>query len=382
MSRHLRWLLWLLLLAAGSAWLVCALQPEPIAVKVGRVGPGLVEKTVANTRAGTIHPCRRARLSPSVGGQIARLVVKEGARVKQGDLLLELWNQDLGAELKLAEQQVLAAQATANAACYTAEVARREADRLSRMAKGITSEERIDQAETSAKARQADCEAARAQAGVSQARVGVALANLQRSRLLAPFDGVVAEVHGELSEFVTPSPPGIPTLPVVDLLDDRCFYVSAPIDEVDALGIRTGMPVRISLDAFGERSLHGRVRRIANYVLDLEKQARTLEVEAEFTDSGNGSELLAGYSADLEIILEQRAGVPRVPTEAVAAGNKVLLYEPDGQRLRQVPVQTGLSNWKFTEIVAGLKAGDLVVLSLDKEGVKDGARVRIEDETP
>jgi HlyD family secretion protein len=382
MSRHLRWLYWLLLLSAGVAWLVWALQPEPIAVKVTRVEPGLVEKTVANTRAGTINPCRRARLSPSVGGQIARLAVKEGARVKQGDLLLELWNQDLAAEMRLAEQQRAASTATANAVCYTAEVARREADRLSRMAKGITSEERIDQAETSAKARQADCEAARAQAGVSQARVGVNAANLQRTRLQAPFDGVVAEVHGELGEFVTPSPPGIPTLPVVDLLDDSCFYVSAPIDEVDAQGIRTGMTARISLDAFGERSLRGKVRRIACYVLDLEKQARTLEVEAEFSDPEGELGLLAGYSADLEIILEQRIGVLRVPTEAVTGGNQVLLFDPDSQRLRQATVKTGLSNWKYTEIVEGLTGGERVVLSLDKEGVKAGVRVRIEGEAP
>ena len=64
--------------------------------------------------------------------------------------------------------------------------------------------------------------------------------------LTAPFDGVVAEVNAELGEYVTPSPPGIPTPPAVDLIDDRCLYVTAPIDEVDAPEIRTGMPAPFS----------------------------------------------------------------------------------------------------------------------------------------
>ncbi|MDH3394352.1 MAG: biotin/lipoyl-binding protein [Desulfobulbaceae bacterium] len=70
-------------------------HPRAIEVVVQKVAHGTVEKVVANTRAGTLKACREANLSPGVGGQIARLEVREGDSVKQGQLLLELWNKDL-----------------------------------------------------------------------------------------------------------------------------------------------------------------------------------------------------------------------------------------------------------------------------------------------
>jgi HlyD family secretion protein len=378
MKRRLNGMIGLTLLALGGWWLSWQLTPKPIEIEIARVEKGLVERSVANTRAGAIKACRRARLTPSMGGQIAALYAKEGDRVMKNELLLELWNLDHKAEVMLAEQQINASDASAKAACFTAEEAQRDANRLTRLHRqGVASEEQTDQAGTIAKARQADCEAALSQVGVARAKHGVAQANLQRTQLFAPFEGVVAEVNGERNEYVTPSPPGIPTLPVFDLLDDACFYVSAPIDEVDAAGIKTGMPTRISLDAFGEKRFNGQVRRIACYVLDREKQARTVEVEAVFSDANDMLGLLAGYSADLEIILDQRPDGLRIPTEALQEGNRVLLYQPDSQTLVERQVTTGLSNWKFTEIRQGLQTGDQVVLSLDKEGVEAGARVRI-----
>ena len=77
-----------------------------------------------------------------------------------------------------------------------------------------------------------------------------ARAALDKTRLTAPFGGTVAEINGELGEFVTPSPIGVPTPPAVDLIDTTSLYVSAPIDEVDAPDIRADMAAHISLDAF------------------------------------------------------------------------------------------------------------------------------------
>lgn len=382
MGKHAKWLIWALILVAGVLWLRWVLRPDPVAVKVVKVELGLVERTVANTRAGSVKACRRAKLSPSVGGQIARLEIKEGERVSEGELLLELWNQDLVAEMGLAESQAVASEASAKAACLRADEARREADRKSRLQKsGAVSEETIDQALTQALTSGADCDAARAQARVSGARLGVAKANLERTRLRAPFDGVVAKINGELEEYVTPSPPGIATLPVVDLVDDACFYVAAPIDEVDAQGIKTGMAARISLDAFGDRRFEAQVRRIACYVLDVEKQARTVEVEAVFANGDDSLELLAGYSADLEIVLEKREGVLRLPTEAVQEGNKVLVFDPAESLLRERKIETGLSNWKYTQVVTGLTEGEQVVLPAGKGGLADGVPARIAEET-
>ena len=358
-------------LAVAATWIA---RPKPIRVAVAAVGRGPVVATVANTRAGTVDACNRARLAPPLGGQIAVLPVKKGDVVRKGDVLLELWNEDLRAQLALQKRDQVAAQARAREACVTAGVAAQEAARATKMrAQQLIAEEQADRAVGEADAKSAGCAAARESARVSQARVSVAQANIDRTILRAPFDGVIAEINGELGEFVTPSPVGVPTPPTVDVVDNSCLYISAPIDEVDAPAVRAGQRVQITLDAFPGRKFPGFVRRVAPYVLDTEKQARTVEIEAEI-ENPQASNLLPGYSADVEVILETRDNVLRIPTQALLDGQRVFVLDEVGGVLRQRQVTRGVANWEFTEILEGLAEGDLVVLSVDRDGVQDGAR--------
>jgi len=357
-------------------------RTKPVEVTVKSVGYGLVQDTVANTRAGTIKACRRAGISPSIGGQIASLPVKEGDEVKAGHVLMELWNDDLLAKLEQASSEAKAVKASARQACIMAEVARREASRLKRLKKdNLTSEEAADKADGEARAQQSACNAALAENEVSKARIKVVHAELERTRLKAPFAGIVAEVNGEVGEFVTPSPVGIPTPPTVDLVDVSCLYVSAPIDEVDAPEIRVGMSANISLDAMAGKLFEGRVRRIAPYVLELEKQARTVDVEVDFLCPENCQGMMPGYSADIEIVLDESEAALRIPTEAILEGNKVLLLTGD-EMLEEREISTGLSNWDWTEVTDGLAEGQEVVLSVEREGVGSGVPAVRDTQSP
>jgi len=361
--------------AAAAWWLT---RPKPVAVTVVTVARGPVSATVANTRAGTVDACQRARLSPALGGQIATLPVKNGDRVEKGALLLELWNEDTKAQVTLSERDARASRSLAREACVTADVSKRDADRLMRLhEQKLASEEAADQAQGKAEANAAACTAAQDAARVADARVDVARAQLDRTQLRAPFAGVIARVNGELGEFVTPSPVGIPTPPTVDLIDSSCLYVSAPIDEVDAPRVQAGLKARISLDAFPNQSFPGHVRRVAPYVVDVEKQARTVEIEAEFENPEKAG-LLAGYSADVEVVLDQRADVLRVPTSVILPNKTVYVLDPKTERLESRAVEVGIKNWEFSEIVKGLREGELVVSSVDRDGVRAGAAARPE----
>ena len=363
----------LVVVALAAGWFVS--RPEPLAVALVTAERGPVAATVANTRAGTVDACRRAGLSPALGGQIASLPVADGERVEAGALLLELWNADLKAELTLAERDARATQSRAREACVVAAVAKRDAERMTKLrADRLASEEAADQAQGRAESTAAACTAAEDATSVADARVDVTKAHLERTQLHAPFAGVIAEINGELGEFVTPSPVGIPTPPTVDLIDASCLYISAPIDEVDAPRVRAGLPARLSLDAFPGQTFPGHVRRVAPYVLDQEKQARTVEIEAEFDDPEKAG-LLAGYSADVEVILEERADTLRLPTSVILPDKTVFVFDAATGTIAARPVETGIANWEFTEIVAGLAAGDRVVSSIDRDGVVDGAAV-------
>src|SRR5664280_2520004 len=76
-------------------------RPKPIDVEIVRIEKGEVRATVSNTRVGTVKACRRAYLAPATGGQVAELHVREGDSVKQHQLLMEVWNKDLKAQVKL-----------------------------------------------------------------------------------------------------------------------------------------------------------------------------------------------------------------------------------------------------------------------------------------
>ncbi len=361
-------------LVAAAVWYWT--RPQPVPVVLQKIDRGRVEASVANTRAGTVEACERAKMAPPTGGQVASIAVREGDRVRARQVLLSLWNEDRKAEVKLAESELVASRAKTEEACALAESAAREAQRLLKLQKSrLVAEDQIDKAMSDAEARKAACRAGRATEQQSLARIDVARAALERTILRAPFAGVVAEVNAKLGEYVTPSPPGIPTLPAIDLVGEQCLYVSAPIDEVDAPAIRPGQPTRITLDAFAGRDFKGGVRRVAPYVLDLEKQARTVEVEATFTDPAETANLLPGYSADIEVILDAREDVLRVPTEAVLEGYRVLAYQADTQRLEERRFKPGLANWKYTEVLEGLREGERIVVSVEREGVAAGARV-------
>jgi HlyD family secretion protein len=112
-------------------------------------------------------------------------------------------------------------------------------------------------------------------------------------------------------------------------------------------------------------------------VLDIEKQARTVEIEAEI-EAEAAVGLLPGYSADVEVIIAERERVLRVPTEAIFDSTRTLVLDPNSGLLEQREVQTGLANWEYTEITGGLGRGERVVLSLDREGVAAGVAAREE----
>jgi len=352
-----------------------ATRPEPIDVELATIIRGAVESTVVNTRAGTIKACRRAKLAPASGGQIVKLQVKEGERVKQGQVLLEIWNSELAAKRELAQQQLLTAEKRRREACIVADNAHRQSKRMRQLvAKNFVSQERSDDADAKALARQAGCDAMTTDIKRAQAQIQVVQSGLERTVLTAPFAGVIALITGEVGEYATPSPPGIPTPPVVDLIDDSCLYVSAPMDEIDAPKLKTGQVARITLDALPGQVFTGKIRRIAPYVTEVEKQARTVDVEVDFDEPPNLL-LLVGYSADVEAIIDRHDDVLRVPAQAIRQKDKVLVLGTDG-KLEERDLETGLSNWDFTEVTNGLKAGDQVFLTSDQDDVKAGTQVK------
>jgi len=197
-------------LGAGAAlWLS---RPQPIVVESVEVGvarsprrsptpgrhrEGLQRAKLAPPAAGRSRACRSRRGSRPGRAGAARAVERRHPRRALGD----------GARRA-------ASRARREEACVGARVARRESARLqSLVERRLVSTELAERAAGEAEAREAACRAAAEQIRVAEARIEAARARLERTLLRAPFAGTVAEINGELGEFVTPSPVGIPTPP-------------------------------------------------------------------------------------------------------------------------------------------------------------------------
>jgi len=346
-------------IAAGLVVLVIVLRatacrPKPLEVEVVTVARGLVEDAVTNSQAGTVKARLRARVGAERAGRVATIPHREGSRVRRGAAMLLLDPSTAEKQLELARRDLEAASAAAI-------LARQQHERTAALFKsGLVPKSSLETAEA---------ELSGAEARDQRARSAVRLAQdeLSHLRVPAPFDGVVSQRMVEVGESVVP---GQPVLEVVSL---GRLYVSAPLDEIDIGRVREGLPARVTLDPYRGRVWQGVVTRVSPVVNDIKEQNRTLDVEVEMTPDPSAPEPKPGTSADVEIVLDRRDGVLRVPTNSIIESKSVLVVE-NGKAVSR-NVTTGLKNWDWTEVTSGIAEGAAVITSLEKQGVKAGARV-------
>lgn len=363
----------LVLIVFGFVLRATLFAPDPIEVRIGPVERGVVESTVTNSKAGTVEARRRSRIAAEIGGRVIEIVHREGARVVAGEPLVRLSRVSQVARLDLANQGVAVGLSRLEDACLMRDRASRELKRTQRLAaNNVASEDRLDALQYSYDSARVACETAKAELAQARARRDAAEAELSKTVISAPFNGIIAEVNVEVGEWVTPSPPLLTSPPVIDLIDPTSIFVSAPMDEVDSGAIRAGLAVKLTVDSRPGETFAGTVSRVAPYVLDQEAQNRTLEIEISIDDAEVAASLLPGTSADAEVILEKRSLVLRIPTSALLRGRTVLVLT-DG-RLVEREVRLGLRNWQFAEVLNGLALGEQVVVSLDKIEIEPGVR--------
>lgn len=352
------------------------LRNDLAAVNVLAVSRGTVETIVVNTKAGTVEAPRRAKLSARLGGTVKTLTVREGDRVTEGQILLQLENRDYLAQISKARDGLAVAEAELQRANLESAQWKRDLARDRRLEQdGALSTENLERTENRLEIAVATARSLEMRVSEAGKALRVLEEEYDKTILRAPFDGIVAEIKTEVGEYISPSPPGLMIPAVIDLIGSEIPYVSAPMDEIDAGRIGPGMEARVTVDAFPDSAFVGTVVRLAPYVLDAEEQNRTIEVEVALKSDSEARDLIPGTTADVAIILERKPEALRVPSYALLDGGKVFVVSRG--IVEERAVSTGLKNWEYTEIVSGLNDGELIVITLDREEVKAGARVTV-----
>ena len=292
---------------------------------------------------------RKAFVMPKVKGEIRQVLADEGDRVREGQLLARLDGDQLRLEVALAEATMR-------------KLERDYARNTELQTKGLVSAVSIDNLKYELEAAKASWELARLQLSYTDIRSPIAGTVTQRLDVVKV--GNTVKPMGEVIESADRA------LFVVEGLDSLMLRINVPERELAKLSV--DQVAELGFDAVPDRAFAGKIALISPYV---DAATATFPVRIRITDTGGL--LRPGMFARVAIIYERKLDALQIPRTALLDGDgppKVFVVQ-DGKAAER-PVQLGLSNGAYVEIVSGLKDGDQVVV-VGQAAVKPGAAVRI-----
>jgi HlyD family secretion protein len=363
-----------------------AIDPaQLVAVEVGT----MVRSVVAT---GKVEPITKVEIKSKANGIIKALRVDVDSLVQPGDVLVELDKDQLTAQLRGAEANLLAARAALEGAEAQlkknvveaegpdADFARRAYERArSLFSQHLIAQSALDDAHSAVEVAENRKRAAQSQLAVSQAKVAEARAqvaqaqaaadraaeDLANATIRAPIRATVltrdVEVGSPVSSILNL---GANATPVMTLGDIAQVFVRGKVDEADVGMVRLGQPARIRVETFKDKVFDGRVTQISP--MGTEKDNVT-SFEVRVSIDNPGKELRANMTANAEIVLEEHQNALIIPEAAVTYDAEkhafVDVEAPGAKTGRQKrPVKLGVGNGTKTQVLEGLKQGDKVVL--------------------
>lgn len=383
----------------------------------------LTELVLAN---GRIQPVVQVKISPEVSGEITELPVKEGQKVRKGELLVKIKPDTYQANRRSAEagfQAAMAGWSQAKASLEKAELENRRNEGLFKAK--LVSESAYLEFKTNFELAKAGADSARQQVEVARASLSRADEDLAKTTIYSPIDGTISKLNSERGERVvgTAMMTGTEIMIVADLTQ---MEARVDIGEIDVVLIKTGQHARLEVDAFRDRKFNGTVTEIAN-------SSKGSGAPGQSSGGGQGQDatrfevrvrveekelFLPGMSVTAEIETRSRTNVMTIPIQSVTtrmpstngpAGLKTptnavtaaeakpgsangktekkgegpkpieVVFLVEGDHVKVVPVKRGISDDNYVEILEGLKEGDEVISggykAINRE-LEDGKKIK------
>lgn len=369
----------LLVVAALYLWGPLKPAQEVTATVVSRIYPSQAY-TLLNA-SGYVVAQRKAAVSSKSTGRLAYLGVEEGSRVKKGQVMATLENEDLVAQRDQAAAQTK--DATANLATAQAELtdAKLQYDRYKTLVKqDLVARQDFDSAAARYQKAQAQVAGARAQIRASQAALANTQAALEYSYIRSPFDGVVLTKNADVGEVVAPfGAAATAKASVVTMADFDSLMVEADVAESNLDKVKQGQPCEIALDAIPDRRFRGEVHMI---VPTADRAKATVMTKVKFLERDD--RILPEMSAKVAFLsqpLETGEIKPRLAvakSALITKNGKTAAFLLQENRVKLVEVQVGEAMGDLVDIIGGLKEGDRVVLK-PPVSLKNGDRVKLKE---
>lgn len=271
-------------------------------------------------------------------------------------------------QFALPQETLDSLKANVESAFYSAEIARLQLEQVKDSAdKGALSVAyaQIVQAQavlSQTLAPATDLQLALADLAVAQSQTALDLAELRLSRaqLVAPLDGVIATVNVKAGEAAG-------TSPAIVLIDTSQFHLDVTVDEVDVAQLAVGQAVSVTVDALPGVRLNGQVDRLAPTAVGA---SGIVNYAVRLVLAPTEAPLRAGMSATAAITVAEARAVVLVPNWAIRRDRRTGQAYASlkvGEALVEVEIETGLRGESYTEILAGVQAGDVAAISTERE---------------
>ncbi len=351
------WILVLLIIIVG--FLAYKKYLTPVVVNGVSVVRQDIEVTVTATSTGVVKSEVEVSITAQRMGNIEKLYVDAGDVVKAGSLIAELEKSDARVSLKRSEANIKKAEVDLSNT-------RTEFERKKALfTEGLVTQQQYDNVQKRLSIAEAELERAKSVLETSRLQY-------KYSFIKTPVSGVVAERLLDVGDTATSG------VMIASIVDPDKLYISAPIDEADIGKVSLDQTVQITMDAYYGKTFIGKVIKISPIVIGSRQEAKTFEVRISLPE--DEIVLKPGMSADVEIVIGNAANTLVVPSQTVIdRGTEKIVYVSEGGKVKKRKVETGLYNWNFIEIKAGLKEGEKVIIAPDTPGFAEGVRVKIID---
>lgn len=329
--------------------------------------------------SGYVVAQRKAAVSSKVTGRLEALMVEEGSRVKEGQVIARLENEDVKASVDQAEANLTVAKAKlelARADLYEAGLSLNRDKRL--LGQGILPQANYDTQEARYKKAVASVAAAEAAIEASAATLREAKVALDYTFIRIPFEAVVLTKNADIGDIVTPlGAAANAKAAVVTIADMSSLQVEVDISESNLEKVQVDQPCEIQLDALPSARFRGSVHMI---VPTADRTKATVMVKVRFLETD--SRILPEMSAKVALLSrplqedEQKSRTAINPAAIVTRHDQEVVFIVKDDHVVETKLEVGAKLGDLVEVLAGVKAGDVVVIK-PSEKVKDQARIRV-----
>jgi RND family efflux transporter MFP subunit len=375
-----------LLLLAGAGWLVAARATVPtVRTAVARAAGGEPGAGSVLDASGYVTARRQATVSAKVTGKVVEVLIEEGQRVKEGDVLARLDDTEARAQLSLNQSQLtLARSQVAEIQAMLAQAERdfvRQSDLFTRQ---LVSEQSLDAARAQRDMLRARLGSTREQIMVAQESVDMAKVQLDNTVVRAPFTGVVIAKSAQPGEMISPlsAGGGFTRTGIGTIVDMDSLEIQVDVNESFINRVASGQPVEAMLNAYPEWKIPGEVIAIIP-TADRSKATVKVRIAIKSRDRRIVPDMGVRVSFLEPAGARPAASVPGVvvPAEAVRVEGQSktgLVFVVAADAVQRRPVTLGAETAAGRQILGGLREGERVVLS-PPESLRDGAAVKLAD---